>query len=478
MFKECNQFHLIPQNYKDFLWDSHEAVILDEIINELDLWELIDKYKNNLKWTSAYHPRMLLKVLFYWYMNQTFSSRKIASKLKSDLWFMFLSWNNQSNFRTINRFRKEKLEILEKLFTQIIFKAQKLWLIEFWTVSLDWTKIYANASKYNNNDIDWLDKKIKKLFEEAEKIDKLEDQEFWEDNEDKIPKELKTKEWRDKKRKEIEEKEKDLKNKKEEVKKEIEEKQKSWIKQERINSTDKDSRLVMMKRKDFANWYNPQIITENQIILTTTVPNTSNDTEELVPIFNKFKEQYNTLPKICLADKWYWNEKWYEYLEDNNIESYIPHQENNWISIDNYTYNEKADTYEDKQWNIFKFKQYYGRLDWTKKKGRPKKDEVSKEEDFKWKQYMTTLENWTKKYLEISKNLKSVYKRNDERLYSEKWKEIYKKRSWSVEPVFGNIKHNLWFERFLLRWFKWVQIEWNLISLAHNLKKMIKLRVS
>ena len=57
-------------------------------------------------------------------------------------------------------------------------------------------------------------------------------------------------------------------------------------------------------------------------------------------------------------------------------------------------------------------------------------------------------------------------------------KKIYKKRSTCVEPVFGNIKANLWFERFLLRWFEWVQTEWNLISIAHNLKKIIKFKLS
>ena len=89
---------------------------------------------------------MLLKILFYGYMTWTFSSRKLANKLKSDLAFMYLSGNNQADFRTINRFRSEKWKILEDIFIQIVKKAKKLWLISFWTVSLDWTKIYANAA--------------------------------------------------------------------------------------------------------------------------------------------------------------------------------------------------------------------------------------------------------------------------------------------------------------------------------------------
>ena len=132
---------------------------------------------------------MLLKILFYWFMNNTFSSRKIANKLKSDIWFMFLAWNNQPDFRTINNFRKNKWELLEKVFVQIIMLAKEMWLIKFWTFSIDWTKIYANASKQKNIDLERLQEKIGWLFNEADRIDDLEDEEYW-DNEDDIPQDL------------------------------------------------------------------------------------------------------------------------------------------------------------------------------------------------------------------------------------------------------------------------------------------------
>ena len=327
---------------------------------------------------------MLLKILFYGYMTWTFSSRKLANKLKSDLAFMYLSGNNQADFRTINRFRSEKWKILEDIFIQIVKKAKKLWLISFWTVSLDWTKIYANASKNKNYELELLEKKIKWLFDEAEKIDKFEDGEYWEDNENHIPKELKTKEWRDKKRKEIEEKKKNLKEKQEFVKNEIKFKKIAWIKQKRINSTDKDSRLMMMKRKDWWNWYNPQILTENQIILTTTVPNSSDDSNELIPILNKVKKNFKEEQiQILLADKWYWNEENYKYLKEKEILWYIPHPESNWINLEDYKYNKEEDIYIDKNWKIFKFKQFMWKINWNMKKWRPKKEEKIKiiEED-------------------------------------------------------------------------------------------------
>lgn len=164
-------------------------------------------------------------------------------------------------------------------------------------------------------------------------------------------------------------------------------------------------------------------------------------------------------------------------MRRKNIETYIPHPNYSWANLDNFTYDKKEDIYKDKEWNIFKLKQYVWSLTW-RKRWRPKKWEILREEDFEAKLYMSILKDWKKKYLQIAKNLKTIFKKNDERLYSKEWKEIYKKRSWCVENVFWNIKMNLKFERFSLRWFVGVQIEWNLISLAHNLKKIMKFKVS
>jgi transposase len=465
-----NQNFLLPPNFKQFLWEWHEAIILSELVDDLNLDSLIQQYAQEWKWRPAFHPRMLLKVLFYWYMNQTFSSRRLANKLTCDLWFMYVAWNNQPDFRTINRFRKEKWWILEDIFVQIVLKAKDLWLIKFGTVNLDGTKIYANASNDNNYEIERLDKKIKKLFDEASKIDDLEDEEYWDNDGSEIPEELRTKEWRDAKKREIEEQRKQTELTKDIVNKEIENKKDQWINQTRINTTDKDARLMMMKRKNRWTGYNPQNLTENQFILTTTVPNSAGDVNELMPILKKFHEKYNCFPENQNADAWYASEQNYQFLEDNNINSYIPHQAFK-IDIDNYIYDDINDTFTDKQWNIFKLKQNIKKTTWwiQWQKLSP--------EDIKSKIYVSMI-NWVRKFIHVNYDCRNIAKRNDKRLYSKEWREIYKKRSWCVEAVFWNIKTNLWFERFRLRWFEWVQIERNLISLAHNLKKLIRFELA
>ena len=484
MFKEYNQEQnfLIPPSYEEFLWKKHESKLLNNIINWLDLKYLYESYNNQKTWTTAYNPVMLLKILFYWYMNSVFSSRKIANKLKSDLWFMYLAWNNQPDFRTINNFRKNKWELLEKVFVEIVYLASELWLVKFGTFSIDWTQIYANASKHKNIDLDRLKEKIWWLFKEADNIDDLENEIYW-DKEDNLPEELsnseKQKEAIEKARKKYKELQEKLNNENDKIQKQRE----SWKKDKKllnkINPTDSDSRFQKMKKWDTSQWYNCQIVTENQIIIWNYVIWKPWDKDTLVPTLNKIKEKFKKLPKQILADKWYWTEENYKFLENEKVESYIPHQEYSKVDLSNFIYNKNIDIYEDIDWNIYKFKQFVWNLKWNKK-WRPRKEEkmLLKEKDYQAKLYMTKLENWENKFLQISKNQKEVYQRNDERLYSEKWKRIYSKRANEVEAVFWNTKHNLWFNRFLLRWLKWVQIEWNLINLAHNLKKIIKFQIS
>src|SRR3989338_443390 len=176
-FKECNcsQSLLLPPSYEVFLGESHEAVVLAEFIDSLDLAPLESQYSNAHGGRSAYHPVMLLTVLIYGYMNGTFSSRKIAKCLRKDLAFMYLAGNNTPDFRTLARFRKEKGACLEAAFKEVVTRARELGFVSFGTVSLDGTKIYASANKGKNATRDELEEKIRSLVNEAERIDDVEE---------------------------------------------------------------------------------------------------------------------------------------------------------------------------------------------------------------------------------------------------------------------------------------------------------------
>lgn len=125
----------------------------------------------------------------------------------------------------------------------------------------------------------------------------------------------------------------------------------------RINSTDKDSRLMQMKRKDFANGYNPQIATENQFILATTINNATSDIRELIPVLKVIEANFGIKPEKVLADKGYASMENYDYLHEKKIDGYIPHPEFG-QNLEGWKYSEKKDEYTDLVGNIYTFKQY------------------------------------------------------------------------------------------------------------------------
>lgn len=474
MFKEYNQNQafLLPPSILDYLGENHQAVLLNEIIEQLDLTKLYDTYKNKHWWTSAFHPKMLLKVVIYSYMTWTFSSRKIAKKLHSDLAFIYISGWNKPDFRTINLFREQRLSVIDDIFLQIVQTAKDMWMITFWTFNLDWTKMYANASKNKNNDLEWLDKIIKSLLDKANEIDELEDDKLG-DRLDDLPEELQTKEWRKKKLQEIQDRLKQVEDKKKFVEQEIESKKHEWVNMKRINSTDKDSRLTQMKHKDFNNWYNTQVLSENQVIVSTYISNNSADTNELIPTMDKFYNENKWIENIQLcADKWYSSVDNYQYIEEKWIDWYIsPHCELK-VDLSKYQYNELNDEYIDNKGNIYVFKQYSW---WSWKRWRPKKWEDKS--IYKTKMYVCKNYEWKKKFLDINHKWQEYHKKYTKKVKSEKWKEVLKRRSVDVEPIFWDIKKNMWFETFSLRWLKNVVTEWYIVCIAHNIKKIINFQM-
>lgn len=465
------QSFLLPPSFSDFLGESHEAVILSEFIHEMDLSSLEQSYNNENGGRSAYHPAMLLSVLVYAYSNGIFSSRKIAKRLSQDLAFMYLSGKSTPDFRTLSRFRKEKGAHFQSIFVDVVKRAKDLGLVSFGTCSLDGTKIYASASRGKNESQESIEKKIREIMEEVQSIDDMED-ELYGDEEDANDPILKTKEGREKRRKELEKK-----KKKEEGKLKKINDLNLPNKETKVNMTDSDSKLMQMKRKDWANGYNVQSITENGIILSNSIFNIAGDQNTLIPSLQKLQEKHQS-PGIILADKGYSTEDNYSFCEQGNIDAYIPIYCQQ-VDISRYSYDEGKDTYTDQEGRVYCFKQHEERRDGTKKRGRPRG--IKKKEDSRQFHdlYKTTTyrhideKTKKKKHLSISKIWQEHVRKQKEKLSTIKGKQLYKQRMHDVEGVFANIKKNLGFTSFNLRGFKGVGSEWTLISLAHNLKKII-----
>lgn len=103
-----NTPELFPINIFDKIPDNHPVRLVNTVVDSLDISEIIKKYKGG--GNSPYHPRMMIKVLFYSYLSNIYSCRKIAKALNENIHFMYISGNSTSDFRTINDFRGKILK--------------------------------------------------------------------------------------------------------------------------------------------------------------------------------------------------------------------------------------------------------------------------------------------------------------------------------------------------------------------------------
>jgi hypothetical protein len=231
---------------------------------------------------------------------------------------------------------------------------------------------------------------------------------------------------------------------------------------------------MKMKRGDYANGYNVQAITENGIILSSSLFTTSADQGTLMPSVRKLQKTHQT-PEIVLADKGYSSEDNYAFCEQAGIDAYIPPYAEP-ADLSGFRYNKQKDTYTDGDGRVYCFKHHMQRRDGLSMRGRPRKTENKKRQHDLYKRTIYEHQDGKtgkKKYLSVSRLWQEHVKKQKEKLSSPHGKRIYKQRMHDVEGVFANIKKNLRFTAFSLRGLAGVTAEWTLISLAHNLKKIL-----
>jgi len=138
---------LFPVNIFDKIPENHPVRLIEAVVDGLDINDIIKAYKGG--GTSAYHPRMMIKVLFYAYFENIYSCRKIEKALQENIHFMYLSGQSTPDFRTINHFRskvvKDKLQVL---FKEIVELLHELGCVSLEVQYVDGTKVEANANKY------------------------------------------------------------------------------------------------------------------------------------------------------------------------------------------------------------------------------------------------------------------------------------------------------------------------------------------
>ena len=138
--------YLLPPSLQEWLPEKHLARFVVDIVERLDLRELESRYGGGGK--PPYHPALLLGVLFYGYATGVFSSRKLEQATYDSVAFRFITADTHPDHATLATFRKRFLKELEGLFVQLLVMAKVMGLLQLGHVSLDGSKIKANASKH------------------------------------------------------------------------------------------------------------------------------------------------------------------------------------------------------------------------------------------------------------------------------------------------------------------------------------------
>lgn len=495
-FKETHegQGFLIPPSLDDMISKTHPVRVVKKVLDSIDIDVLIGKYKGG--GTSSYHPRMLLKVLVYSYLNNIYSSRRIEAALKENIHFMWISGMSTPDHNTINRFRSERLRgVLKQVFGKVVLLLAEEGMVDLKEIYIDGTKIEANANKYTfvwgkaiKTSRERIKRQLEELWDYTQKLANEESKDttpttFAEIDSKKVEETIN----------EINEVLKDKPVDKRTVQK-IKYAQKNWPKnlerydeQEKmlngrnsLSKTDPDATFMRMKEDHMKNGqlkpgYNWQISTNNQFILNYSIHHNPTDFNTLPEHLQGFKNLYNKMPEIAVADAGYGSEENYMFLESHYIQPYVKDQY--FYQYQQKKKNIKFDLYYNKEQDCFYcpmgqpmlhvgkrkritsngYEQHYHRYQALNCDGCPMRGSCNKQKG----EYV----------VEVNHNLKNHLEKARELLNSEQGIKYRKQRSIEPEPVFGNIKQNKGYKRFLLRGKDKVEIEAGLISIAHNLKK-------
>ena len=452
-----NQNWLIPQSINDMIPKDHICFFVEEFVESLNFsgFDMIYEGAGH----PSYHPRIIMKIIIQGMLSKERSSRRLASACRENFVFMYLAEKVQPNFRTIARFRKNNSSFVKEAFKETVELASENNLVDLNLICIDGSKIKANSSKkmcLKKEQIERLDSIIDKMIEEDIKQDEIDKEIYGDKEENKTNLEMKN-------LKGIVENYRKVKNKeklKENCKKAIEEFDKdSLIK--RVSLSDPECRMMKNKKGFFELDYNVQFIVDSksQIVVANDVCQDRTDTFQLQPQLKNVKENIKLKEdtKVVL-DCNYNSGSNLKFLEVEKIDGYIPtisqaqeigNKEKN-VDEENYEYDWEKDEI------ILKGARLKYHATW-KQQGK-KRQRVYKSEDGKI----------IKKVIEFFRERL----RMKNKMETSEGKKIYSLRKTIIEPVIGDIKHNFGFDEFLIRGLDGAKLELNLVSIAHNLKKI------
>jgi len=138
---------LMPPSVDEWLPEKHLARFVVEVIASLDLRAMLGRYRGAGE--ASYHPTVLLGILVYGYATGVFSSRKLERATYDSVAFRFVAANQHPDHDTIAAFRRRFLDEIKTLFVQVLQLAREIGVLKLGTIALDGTKIHANASRHS-----------------------------------------------------------------------------------------------------------------------------------------------------------------------------------------------------------------------------------------------------------------------------------------------------------------------------------------
>ena len=453
-FKDQNW--LLPTSIKQMIPENHICFFVEEFVESLDFSKFDMIYEG--AGHPAYHPRIIMKIIIQGMLSKERSSRRLASACRENFVFMYLAEKVQPNFRTIARFRRNNVSFVKDAFKETINLASENDLVDLSVICLDGTTIKANANTkkcVKRNQIDKINSIIDKMVEEDIQQDEIDEKIH---NSEENMTEMDKKDFR-----KIIDKYRNAKNKgkiKEGLEKIKEESQKDE-KAKNISSTDPECRMMKNKKGLHEFSYNTQfgVDSQHQIIISNDVCQDRYDADQFVPQVKNMQENVVLKKDTKLVvDCGYSDGENMNFSEDEKIDLYVPNRaqaqklngKEGSLNHDNYEYDKKRNELI-VEGERFQFRGIYDR-----KNG---------------KKVITFYNEKLKKKKEVPFFFEERL-RMRKKMETENAKEIYDMRKYVVEPVIGNIKENFEFTKFHLRGLKEAKIEVNLISIAHNLKKI------
>ena len=433
---------LLPPSVDDWLPKDHLARFVVDIVDQLDLSALIRQYRGT--GSAAYHPSVMLGLLVYGYATSVYSSRRIEAATYESIAFRYIASNEQPDHDSLCTFRKRFLREIEALFVQVLCIARQMKLLKLGTIALDGTKIHANASRHSALSYGYAQKieaqlqaEVKELLARAEAADQEPLPEGL-----SIPEELSRREERlaaireAKVQIEARAAQRDAQEKAEFEAKIIAREDKtartgkkpggkpsappsSGVRPtDQINLTDADSRIMPAKGKGFEQSYNAQaaVDTESMLIVATTMAQVATDKQQVEPmlkVITQLPEELGSVENL-LTDNGYFSAANVEHCLQVNIEPLLA-------------------------------------------AGRDKHHPH-------WEDRFTEPPALAEPASEVD--------RMKHRLKTIQGRKLYGLRKQTVEPVFGIIKSVMGFRQFLLRGLDSVRGEWNLVTMAWNIKRM------